>query len=165
MKQIPLSRGKISLVDDTDHHWLSKFNWYAHHNHKLNWYAVRTIRENGKRRTIGMHRMILGISGNQKTDHINGDGLDNRRCNLRVCTQTQNTRNQKLSRRNSSGYKGVKYNESAILHPWQARITFNGRVLHLGVFTTAVEAAKCYDCAAIHYHGEFARTNAMLGLL
>ena len=95
-------------------------------------------------------------------DHIDGDGLNNRRSNLRACTHTENGRNRKLSKNNTSGLKGVNAREAG---KWQAMIKTSGRILHLGVFDSKMEAAKAYDAAALRLYGEFARTNAALGLI
>lgn len=90
------------------------------------------------------------------TDHINRNGLDNRKENLRLCTIKQNSYNAKLSKRNSSGYKGVSKTWNG---KWRARIRVNDIEKHLGVFFTSKEAAQVYDNAAQKYYGEFANLN------
>lgn len=97
MKLIPLSRGKCAIVDDGDYDSLSKFKWSCCHGI----YAKRATERNGKHRTIYMHRQILGLKHGECADHVNGNGLDNRRSNLRKCDHRQNPMNQKLSRASS----------------------------------------------------------------
>jgi len=102
-----------------------------------------------------MHRLILNAPPDLKVDHINGNGLDNRKENLRLATTPQNVRNARLSLRNSSGFKGVKRKRQK----WQASIVFNGKTIRLGVFDAREDAARAYDIAALLLHGEFARVN------
>lgn len=117
-----------------------------------------------------LHRLLLGLT-DPKTlvDHRNGNSFDNRRHNLRICTNAANVRNQKGHRdKMYSKYKGVsRYKDSKrnARSPWCATIQHNRQRMHLGVFATAREAALAYDEAALRLHGEFARTNAAMGLL
>lgn len=90
-------------------------------------------------------------------DHINHNKLDNRRCNLRICTETQNNMNKCFDSRNTSGYKGVSWHKSA--RKWFAYIRFNKQRLNIGFFDDPVEAAHAYDDAARIYHGEYAHLN------
>lgn len=155
MKTIQLTQNKIALVDDNDFEYLSQWKWRAHFNRK-NWYAL--YGKDGLR----MHRLLLSLSKNDKrqVDHINGNGLDNRRCNLRVCTCQQNTRNRKKHKNSASKYKGVFW--YGPLNKWVAKIWFNNKSVHLGYFKSEKEAALIYDIAAKVFFKEFARTNQII---
>lgn len=154
MKEIPLTQGKVALVDDEDYDWLMQWKWCAALSRgSRNWYAVAYI--NGKR-TL-MHRFIMNAQKGQTLDHINGDGLYNCKSNLRFCTPTQNTQNQKLRENTSSKYKGVSWYLRA--KKWQASIMYNKKYIHLGHFTDEEKAARAYDNAAVVLFKEFARLN------
>lgn len=105
----------------------------------------------------------MNASANEKIDHINHNTLDNRRENLRACTNAQNAANQKLSRSNRSGFKGVCWCNRA--KKWIAYLSKDKKFINLGLFTDPVLAAKAYDAAAIEKFGEFACTNKYLGLV
>lgn len=157
MKLIQLTQGKFAQVDDEDYDLLMQWNW--HHNKG---YAVRMQRnELGKQETILMHREIMQTPKGMETDHINAngetDGLNNQRCNLRVCTKTQNTRNRGKPNHNTSGYKGVTWHEQS--KKWVARIGFDGTLKNLGSFSDAIDAAQAYDVAARKLFGRFAKKN------
>lgn len=155
MKTIPLTQGKVALCDDADFEWLSQWKWCAYRQ-RSRWYACRhTPLPNGRRNLTGMHSLILETPKGMDTDHIDNDGLNNQRTNLRVCTRAQNLRNQK--KRASVLFKGVHFIEHQ--NKWVASITVNRKRLHLGHFDSAIEAAREYDLAANHYFGEFAKTN------
>lgn len=154
MKQITLSRGHAALVDDEDYEYLSQFNWYFKRG-----YAVRAVKNPaGKPRqiTANMHRTILGLEyGDPRLgDHKDGDGLNNQRANLRICTPTENSCNRKIGVNNTSGYKGVTWVKNN--NAWQASIRINGVGKYLGLFKTAEEAHEKYCEAAKELHGEFA---------
>ena len=160
MKQIKLTQGKFAIVDDADYKWLSQWKWYAFKNYYHIWYAVRkSPRKNGKQTTIWMHRKILGLKRGDpcECDHHNGNGLDNRRSNLRIATRAQNNRNQRPRKGGTSIYKGVSWDWRNT--KWLVHIRINGRVTHLGYFDNEVEAAQVYDKAAKIFFGGFARTN------
>lgn len=159
MKKIPLTKGKVALVDDADYRYLNRWRWRVIKPDKI-FYAIRhSPRIQGKRTEIYMHRQILRLHpGNKKqADHINGDGLDNRRCNLRACTNRENACNQRSQSGRSSKYKGVIWDHRD--GKWQVYVKFNGRKKHLGLFNDEVEAAKAYDAAAKLLFGEFAKFN------
>jgi hypothetical protein len=165
MKSIPLTKGYIALVDDEDFSAVNAFKWHAQVAAN-NVYARRSIRKKGKIVHIYLHRFLLGIEDTPeiKVDHHpDPNGLNCQRHNLRIATQTQNTRNQRRRYDNSSGFKGVSWLESR--KRYQVSIRVNGESKFLGLFVTAQEGAKAYDIAALKYHGEFAQTNANLGLL
>lgn len=155
MRQIPLSQGKIALVDDADYERVSKHKWYA--NKDLNnYYAKRwSPTQNGKRRIIWMHRFIMSAPEGIEVDHVNLVTLDNRKCNLRLCTRFQNARNQTLSSANTSGFKGVRFDKNR--RKWRAEIYIHCERLFLGNFETRDAAVATYRQAALKYHGTFAR--------
>lgn len=153
--RIPLTRGRFALVDSQDYPLISQYNWYLDEHPRGLCYAHTKI----GRRTVRMHNMILP-EAKPECDHRNGDGLDNRRCNLRSATRAQNTHNYHKIRKQglSSKYKGVAYQGHRLTtRPWQARI---GR-LHLGYFASEEEAAAAYDRAAQQQRGEYARLNGV----
>lgn len=157
MKKIPLTRGKFALVDDEDFEYLNQWKWYLQKTKNGDSYAVRNQYRLGmgnKSKKIYMHKLIFGFS-EDVVDHINRDKLDNRKINLRSCDQQKNSWNRGLSKRNKSGFKGVRMEYGK----WRARIRLNNKQAHLGVFKTKEEAAKAYDFAAKKHYGEFAKIN------
>lgn len=111
-----------------------------------------------------MHRLILGLQLGDKRecDHRDGNGLNNQRSNLRVCTRAQNNRSGRKLRGGTSKYKGVCWHRHR--HKWMSYIRLNGKQTFLGYFNLEADAARTYDVAALKYFGEFALTNKMLGL-
>ena len=160
MKEIQLTQGKVALVDDEDFEWLSQWSWsVSSKGGKL--YALRRhgIKEGGKGELITMHRVILGDVKGMDTDHIDGDGLNNQRSNLRICTRAENLRNRKKPRVNNEIYKGIKKYSGVFRTKWRAIIGHSGIVEHLGMFDTPEEAAHAYDQAAREYFGNYANLN------
>lgn len=104
-----------------------------------------------------LHRLIMNAKDNEYVDHINFNKLDNRKCNLRICSKAENTQYQQISTRNTSGYKGVSWDKEN--NKWYAQIKTNGKHFNLGRFDNKHEAAKAYNIAAIHMFGEFAKLN------
>lgn len=153
MAQIQLTRGKFAIVDDADFVWLSQWKWRVQPN-KENFYAARKGRS-GEPKTVMMHRFILGLTGPWQTDHIDRNGLNNQRSNLRVATRSQNGANRKL-RTNTSGFKGVCWNKAS--QKWQAAIQVLGKVKYLGVYENINDAHAAYVSAANESYGEFACT-------
>jgi len=151
-KEILLSRGFVAVVDDSDYDELSRSKWYTRTSGRKN-YASRKSNVDGKQITISMHQMILG----KGADHIDGDGLNNRRDNLRLATPQQNLWNQLPCRGGTSGRKGVSWHKNA--KKWRSTITLNGRHIHIGYFNSEDEAASAYDEAAVRLFGEYARPN------
>ena len=149
MKKIKLTQGKYALVDDEDYMRVNIFRWHL----MSRGYAARDM----GRKKILMHRFILGVVTNMYVDHINGDGLDNRKENLRFATQRQNLGNSRRRVDNKTGFKGVHYYKRDC--SYKATIKAAGRNKHLGYFKTAEEAALAYNRAAIEIFGEFAQIN------
>lgn len=164
MKTIPLTQGQVALVDDEDFEKVSKVKWYCANLHgKL--YAVRCIMRRGKKTTVYMHRVILECRKSQSIDHINGDGLNNQKANLRKCRQGLNMRNRLISKNNSSGFKGVHWwHKKGQWGKFVAYIRHRTKSIFLGSFREALDAAKAYDAAAIRLFGEYAKTNKSMGL-
>lgn len=164
MKKIPLTQGYVALVDDDDYPLVSSCKWYAMiDRHALNTKLiyVRTWIPNPggnpRGRVISLHRLLMNVLDQPsiKVDHRNGNGLDNRRVNLRLASAEGNSRNRRHIP-NKSGYKGV------VRHgpdTYEARIRANHDRLYLGCYRTARDAALAYDDAARKYHGEFACLN------
>ncbi len=149
-KFISLTQGKIAIVDDEDFEQLNKHRWFAVQDTPNLWYAIRIIRENGKSRTIRMHREILKPKKDKMTDHINGNGLDNRRANLREVDQSLNQHNRhKLQTNNSSGFNGVSWDKKR--RKWSARIELNGEKKYLGHFKSENNASLAYQQAKEAY--------------
>jgi len=162
MIEIPLTRGKTAVVDDEDSYVLAGRKWQASREGKetsISWYAIQ-----GKRPRIRMHRLVMEhklnrplLSGEQ-IDHINHNGLDNRRSNLRIATANENQQNARLMNTpKSSKYKGVTWNKHA--KQWKAGIRVDGRRCYLGHFRSEEDAAKAYNLAALKYFGKFAEIN------
>jgi len=156
MKEIPLTQGKVAIVDDADYEWLMQWKWCAA-NFRGKFYAIRAVNEKLKRTTIQMHRQIMDTPPGMETDHINGNSLDNRRENLRVCTVSQNQMNRRTQKNNTSGYKGVSYSKHR--KKWFSQIQIDKKRIFLGLFLTPENAARAYDEAAKRYFGEFTKTN------
>lgn len=156
--EIMLTRGQVAIVDDQDAE-LSRHHWHATRHPDSSWYARRNVPgQHGK--MVLLHREIakragLDIDG-KEVDHWDGNGLNNRRANLRVATRVQNAKNMPKPRRNKSGFKGVSF--YARDGRWQAHIKADGVNHYLGRFDTPEEAAVAYEEAAKRLHGEFART-------
>lgn len=151
-KLIPLTQDKFAIVDAQDYEWLCKYKWYALKD-KATYYAARSA----NRKTLRMHREIMRAPKHLLVDHRDHNGLDNRRSNLRLCTPAENIRNQGSARGSTSKYKGVTWCKARNI--FQARITFNGRRIHLGSFKNEIDAAKAYDKKAKELFGEFAYLN------
>lgn len=165
MKYIKLQsriyKNMYTIIDNEDYHRISKYNWNVNNDHNKNrFYAQTSIKIDNKYYCFPIHRMILNLDKNDKimVDHIDHDGLNNQKSNLRVCTNQQNQANQNIKNENKSSiYKGVykygKYNR------WISGIKFNNKRIHLGYFISEIEAAKAYDKKARELFGEFAHLN------
>ena len=146
-REIPLTQGRVALVDEEDYAFLSQWNWYAI-GQKNYPYVIR--RSEGK--TIHMHRLIMNTPRGFVVDHLDHNTLNNQKANLRNCTQAQNTQNMNLSK-----YQGVSWNKNE--KKYTSKIGFNRKLIHLGYYTDPREAALAYNKAAIKYFGEEAKLN------
>lgn len=135
------------LVSDEDFNLIKKYDWEISH------YEYPSTRINGN--TVPMHRLIINCPKNMVVDHINGNKLDNRRENLRICTEIENMRNKKLYGTNKSGFMGVYKSRNK----WTAQITINYKNIFLGRFDTAIDAARSRDEAVKKQYGGFGRLN------
>lgn len=157
MKEIKLTRGMVALVDDADFEYLSQFKWQAYPG-GATWYAQRTtLGPIG--RCVQMHRDVMVAPKGIPVDHIDGDGLNNQRSNLRFCTQAENMRNRRKQPGTSSVYKGVTWDRDK--HLWVAQIQTRGKTYKLGRFSCEEDAARTYNEAASRLFGEFARLNQL----
>jgi hypothetical protein len=160
-KQISLTQGKFALVDDADYEWLNQWKWQAAKGARTSydvWYAVRCETKRPRKR-IFMHRVIMSTPEDMITDHVDHDGLNNQRYNLRSCTKSQNTANsrKRSSQKGTSKYKGVSWNKG--VSKWQAEIQGPTKRYYLGLFLSAEDAAIIYDKKAIELFGDFAYVN------
>lgn len=149
---IKLTQGYEAIIDD-EYANQSLHKWYAAKFKQSCVYAVRHDPKNHDR-LIKLHREIIGAKVGEITDHVNGDTLDNRRSNLRVCTVKDNSRNRGLQKNNRSGFKGIY---RTVNGNYRAQIHVNKKRIVLGHFKTAVAASRAYNIAAKKYFGEFAR--------
>jgi hypothetical protein len=160
VKEIQLTQGYVALVDDCDFDYLNQWKWSAHLvkcGVSKKPYAVRGTFDN---KTINIHRQILNAPKGACVDHINGDTLDNRRINLRLCTIQQNCFNQrKVRRKTSSKYKGVCLIKEN--HKWISSIKFNHKQILIGVYFTEQMAALQYNIKAKEFYGDFAYLNVL----
>lgn len=153
--QIPLTQGQVAIVDDEDAELvLAQGKWGASRNRKSFYARRNAARPEGGQRTLYLHAFLTGYA---ITDHINGNGLDNRRSNLRDATATQNAANRGLDRNNTSGYKGVYWHIRD--RKWVAHMEAERATIWLGYHPTAEAAARAYDAAALECFGEFAWLN------
>lgn len=164
MKEIELTKGYVALVDDEDYPEISKFSWYAHvpANSDVIYAMRRTkCKITGKSTVFRMHRQILGILDRPEimVDHIDMNGVNNVRSNLRFVHPTQNQGNTKAKKREgrTSTYKGVCWHKTG--KKWAVSIQAWGIKRHLGLFVDEKEAARIYDCFAKELLGDFARLN------
>ncbi len=150
MKEIQLSQGKIALVDDEDYERVNKYKWYYKKRNE-NYGAARS-------NLVGyMHRFILNTT--IEIDYINGNPLDNRKTNLRLCSHAENMCNMSKHTDNKSGYKGVFWSKRS--NKYQVQIMVRGKKIHLGLFTDLQEAAKAYNIAALEYFNKFSKLNKL----
>ena len=150
--ELRLSQGRVALVDASDLPVLLWRKWNAFRAGRT-WYAATNI--DGHR--LYLHRFLMQPGDRMEVDHINGDGLDNRRSNLRVCTHAENLRNQRTQLGGSSRFRGVTWYTRR--QRWHAQIKVEGKHKSLGYYRAEEDAARAYDAGALRLHGEFARLN------
>ncbi|MGA2915999.1 MAG: AP2 domain-containing protein [Sedimentisphaerales bacterium] len=153
-RKIKLTKGKFAKVDPEDYHKLAQYDWHLEESkNRKNCYAVQYEDS----RYVKMHRVIMNAPAGKIVDHINGDGLDNTKRNLRIATYAQNSYNKRLKKKGTSKYKGVYFYKQT--NKWASHINYNNKRLHLGYFDNEQDAARAYDNAAKIYHGDFAVLN------
>ncbi len=156
--EVPLSRGYVALIDAEDSEKVLAYKWHVLINKKnpvtTSIYVIGRI----KGRTVYLHRFIMDAPKNLQVDHINHNGLDNRRANLRLATPSQNQYNR-IHTNTKTGFRGVKLCRTSKTAPFYAGIRSENRYYNLGSFKTREEAAIAYDRKAIELHGEFAVLN------
>jgi len=178
MAEIPLTQGMVAIVDEENSDYLAHFTWCASREdngeegaeNKI-YYAVRGWREGKKQHRITMHQVLaehwgLVVAPGSELDHVDGNGLNNRRSNLRICTHRQNIWNRRKQANTSSIYKGVSWDKRR--EKWEAYFHLpgtkrKGKKEFLGYFVTEEQAALAYNDAATKYFGEFARLNILPG--
>lgn len=153
---VPLTRGEFSIIDHEDIDVANGYNWYAHKSKDTS-YAARAHCINGKIRNLFLHTAIMNTPDGLQVDHLDGNGLNNCRINLRFVNHSENQRNSRKPCNNTSGYKGVTWHNGA--WKWRAQIMIYRKHKHIGFFDITEEAARAYDAAALIYHGEFASLN------
>lgn len=168
MKEIPLTQGKVALVDDEDFNYLNQFKWHYHHSKHGHGYGARGVNKNKQRKVFLMHRVIMGVNQEMYIDHKNNNGLDNQKSNLRICTQSQNCMN-KVQKKSTltSKFKGVSVHTNTNPNPnryYIARIKVNKKRIHKLFPPTKegeIQAAIWYNEMAKKHFGEFAVINVI----
>ena len=156
MKLIKLSQGKFAQVDDEDFEKVSNFTWSARKDHKT-FYAMSGGIYKGVSTLKSLHRFIMDAPDGYMIDHIDGDGLNCQKINLRICTNAQNQWNRSKTIGSSSMYKGVSFKNNR----YEVSIRVNNNRHYLGRFVDEKEAGLAYNSAAIKFHGEFANLNTI----
>lgn len=157
--ELPLTQGKVALIDAGDFERVRGFSWYAFRTRNL-WYAAASNPNPGGPRRLYLHRLLMNAPKGVEVDHKNGNGLDNRRStNLRLASHQRNICNQRLSQANTSGFKGVICSRTPGV--WVAQTKCHGKMIRLGSYPDKVTAAYAYDLAAIELFGQYARCNLL----
>jgi hypothetical protein len=161
VREIPLTQGKVALIDDEDFARVNAFKWYTLALRKTDgscrYYAWRSVRQpDGKRVWIYLHRFLMNAPADLVVDHVNGNGLDCTRTNMRLATHAQNVQNMRPHKHGVSGFKGIWRRKSG---RWQAEIRAEDRRIRLGTYDDPAFAAAIYDAAARQLFGHFSNTN------
>lgn len=161
-REIHLTQGYVAIIDDDDFALISRWKWQAAKRGKQIYATTDVGESRSDKRKLYMHRVILDAPENLTVDHINGNGLDNRRENLRLATRQQNVVNRHRTRQNPhSQYRGVFLASNK--RTWFAQIVSGGKSIYLGTFPTQFEAAQAYNEASVRHHGEYGYTNDLSG--
>lgn len=158
MKQITLPNGKVALVDDEDFERVNAYKWGVLIT-KGKAYVWRYVYSGGKRKGVYLHREIMDTPQGMSVDHIDGDGLNNQKSNMRNCTHQENLFNERKKAKTSSIFKGVWWDNAR--KRWAASLRLNGKTIHLGRYDDEVEAALAYNSAAIKNFGKYSNLNAV----
>jgi hypothetical protein len=146
----------IEIQIDRNELWrIEKYKYYINKRFGKNIYFYHSVYNNGKNKSLHLHREIMDTPKGMVCDHINGDTFDNRKCNLRNCTDIENHMNIRKTNRNKSGFKGVCWNKRA--KKWEVTISINNKNKYLGLYLDKTVAHNTYRKAALKYHKEYAR--------
>lgn len=167
MKKIPLrgkyGDGKFALVDDEDSEKANCHKWYLTGGPRGGYVRTTVYLGGGHahphHKLLGLHQLVMNAPDGVLVDHIYGDKLDNRKSQLRLCTNAENCRNVPAPRHNTSGYKGVSFHK--VTGKWSASIRLNKKSKHIGIYLTPKEAARAYNKVALEQWGEFAHLNSV----
>ena len=161
-REIPLSQGKVAMIDEEDYELVGQYSWHVKKSGDVLYAYAYIGRVNGRQSFAAMHNLILPVAEHQEVDHVDLNGLNNTKGNLRIATRQGNCRNRRKFKNSRSRFKGVTFMEHMKLKPWRARITGNDGVKrHLGVYETEEDAARAYNLAAEECFGQFALLNAI----
>jgi len=142
--------GQVSLIDKDDLDIVKDYGWYSNYKKSTNSYYAKTEINN---KAISMHRLILDAPKDKQVDHVDHNGLNNRKSNLRLCNQSENSRNKRMQSNNTSGFRGAYLEKKT--GKYKARIMVNRKQMYLGSYETAKEASDVYQEAAKRLHGKF----------
>jgi hypothetical protein len=159
MREVPLTRGLVAVVDDEDYHLVSVRKWHAQKPTQGRTFYARAERRSGEDggRWFHMHRVIAGAPDGLDVDHVDGNGLNNRRSNLRLCTRQENCCNRPGNRVATSRFKGVSWSSKS--QKWKSQIRIDGTLLFLGYYDSELAAACAYDSVATVAQGKYAWRN------
>ena len=160
MKKIPLTRGLFATVDDDDYDALMKQKWRAVASNHTFYALGSTSRKDSpeyRQHALFMHRVVNKTPEGFYTDHINGDGLDNRKCNLRTCSPQENNRNRRAKKGSKSKFKGIVWRPK--IKRWEAKAVIDKKYYYLGSFVNEIDAANAYNEFVRNNFGEFCYKN------
>lgn len=155
-REIPVSKGLVAIVDEEDYPEISKFTWHARKDGHF-YYPATWVGPRKTRKYVMMHQMIMGVIPGKKIDHIDRKPLNNSRSNLRHVDHRTNCLNTAMWASNTSGYRGVSWHQ--VRRKWRACIGVHGKMIDIGHFSSAEDAARAYDQAAREFFGEDAFVN------